>query len=285
MMNLIFKRSIYYALSLLPAGVFAQVILPGTYDYDRFIYDQLKSDSTSAITYQSSIFYGNSEGFTLINPLAQTSFNSAYPRSYNDGPVWKSKGLTQEVHSGVQFKKGVIHFTFHPVAYFSQNSSYRLASVNPDQNPLNYQFGVSRNVDFVQRYGTSSFVKFHPGQSEIAVRFKHFQFAASTQNFTLGPAIKNHIIMGNSASGFPHLTIGTPGKVDLRFKGVSLGAIEANLFYGLLSESNHFDTLSNNNRRYLNGMSLGYEVPYIKGLTVGFQRTLYKDTRYFESAD
>ncbi|MEP4596422.1 MAG: hypothetical protein ABJZ92_09465, partial [Cyclobacteriaceae bacterium] len=284
--KMVIKKTLQ-VLSLILIGLetVAQVNIPGTYLQRKDQSERLASDSSTHLTYSPSVYYAPGNKFQILNPFTQLSYNSAYPRGYNDGPVWKGKGLTQEFHAGIQFKKGLLNVTLYPMVYFSQNSAFRLASINPNQNPYSYQFGVSRNVDFVQRYGNSSYAKFHIGQSEVALRHKKFQLAVSTQNFTLGPAVHNHIIMSNSGPGFPHLILGTPEKVDLKFRDIELGKLEVNLFYGLLNESKYFDTLSNNNRRYLNGMSLGYEVPYIKGLTVGFQRTLYKDTRYFESAD
>lgn len=263
----------------------AQVILPGTYFDCRDQYDQLLLDSSNFLTYHPSVISAGAAGFSILNPYARLSFNSAYPRSYNDGPVWKGKGLTQELHAGFRWKKGPVSLTLFPVVYYSQNPAFDLASVNPDQNKYNYQFGVSGGIDYVQQYGNKAFVQFHPGQSELAFNTRFFQLAVSTQNFTLGPAVYNSIIMSNSGAGFPHLRLGTPGKVALKVKDVQLGSLEANLFYGLLYESEYFDTLSNDDKRYFNGLSVGYEIPYLKGLTVGFQRVLYKDTRYFESAD
>ena len=251
-----------------------------------FYYNRLASDTSENLTLINNILYEDNEYyFKILNPRTSASFNSTYARGYNDGPLWKGRGLSQDFDFGIQWKYKFLRLNIEPFIYFSQNASFRLATINPNQNPYNYQFGVSRNVDFVQKYGSDSFVKFHPGQSEIALQFQKFKMGVSTQNFTLGPAIHNHIIMSNSAEGLPHLTFGTAEKVDLKIRNVELGKFEAHLFYGLLSESNYFDSLANNDRRYINGMSIGYEVPYLTGLTIGFQRMLYKNTKYFESFD
>ncbi len=263
----------------------AQVTLPGTYFYTLDQYERLQSDSTEYLTYHPSIHKSDSEGFSFLDPYAQLSYNSAYPRSYNDGLIWKGKGLTQELHGGFRLKKGILNLTFYPAVYFSQNLSFDLASINSNQNEYSYQFGVSRQIDYVQRYGDDPFAQFHLGQSEIGMYTKYFEIAASTQNFTLGPGVYNSITMSNTAPGIPHIRLGTPGKTKLKVKDLDLGALELNLFYGLMNESDYFDTLSNNNTRYFNALTLAYEIPGLKGLSVGFNKVLYKDLRHFEPSD
>ncbi|WP_258103499.1 capsule assembly Wzi family protein [Marinoscillum sp. MHG1-6] len=278
------RNKISLLISFLLIGFYsqAQVFVPGSHFEHTKRLEELKKDSLPYLTIQPSIRY-ESEGFSLIAPLSQTSLNTSYARSYNDGPVWKGKGLTQELHAGFQYKKGLFSATIYPVIFASQNASYPLASVNPNQNPYNYQFGLSPKFDFVQRYGNSGFIYAHPGQSEISFGNDHFRIAASTQNFTLGPAAYNGIMMSNSAPGFPHLMIGTPQKINLKLKNIELGKLEANVFYGLLKESDYYDSIKSNDQRFITGLSLGYEVPYIDGLTIGLNRVMYKNTEYFES--
>ena len=263
----------------------AQVITPGTYIDSQFYAERLESDSVKDLTYHSSIKYADQNYFSILSPYTQFSFNTKYPRGYNDGAIWKGKGITQEFQGGFQWKQGFLRMTFSPIVYYSQNLSYNLAKANPAQHPYNYQFGVSKYVDFVQRYGDEGAWNFNLGQSEIAFQTKVFRISASTQNFTLGPGRYNSIIMSNSGAGFPHIMLSTPNKLELNAGNVKLGAVEANIFYGLLKESSYFDTLSSNDKRYLNGLSIGYEIPYVKGLTVGFHRSMYKNTTYFETAD
>ncbi|MFY0599805.1 MAG: hypothetical protein JXR03_09030 [Cyclobacteriaceae bacterium] len=266
--------------------LFAQVSEITLLDQLKNGYENLIADTAKNLTYRPTIIYkDDNQYFKFLNIQYGISFNSKYPRSYNDGSVWKGKGITNELNGGVQLRTGLLYATFYPVIFHSGNASYHMKSINPDQNKFNYQFGVSRNIDFVQRYGDNSFTEFNLGQSELAFRTKHFHIAASTQNFTLGPSKYNGIIMSNGAPGFPHIVIGTPQKINLKIKNFDLGNAEINLYYGLLSESNYFDTISNNNKSYLNALSIGYEIPYIKGLSVGFQKVLYKNTQHFNIND
>ena len=87
----------------LPFLLLAQVSIPGEY-FNRI---DKKNDST-VLSFYPSVRYESDKGFGLISPLVKTSFNSNYPRGYNDGPIWKGKGLTFELHGGVQGKKGIL---------------------------------------------------------------------------------------------------------------------------------------------------------------------------------
>lgn len=252
---------------------------------DRYWHEALISDSTKSRAFYENIIYAKGDYFKWTNPRTTTSFNSTYSRTFNDAAVWKGKGLTQDVSFGFQFKKGALNITFEPITYFSQNSPYSLASIDSLRNEFNYQFGVSRRIDYVQRYGSTPFLTAHPGQSEIALRWDVFQFALSTQNFIIGPARDNSILMSNSAAGFPHLMIGTPRKINFEFFGIDFGRGEFNVFMGLLDESDYFDQDPDNDLRYINGMSASYEHSALPGLSVGFNRVMYKNEENFYWSD
>jgi len=259
-------------------SVIAQtVVIPGERFTPSKMYDTLE------LSYHPAIKSTSEEGFHILNPFFKNSFNTGYPRGYNDGAVWKGKGLTSELHGGVQYNKGVLSMTFHPVVYFSQNLSFNLAPQN-FKNLSPYAYQVNNDIDWVQRYGNSSFAKFYPGQSEIKVTLGKFVASLSTQNFTLGPSIFNPIIMSNQGPGFPHLRIGvTPTTVHI--KDFNLFKFEANVFYGLLFESKYYDQNKSNNKRFIDGLALSISPSFFPNLTVGFHRFMYKDTQYFRSRD
>ncbi len=256
----------------------AQVSIPGDY-FNRI---DKYTDST-ALTFYSSIQNQNKNGFLFLDPFIKSSFNSNYPRGYNDGAVWKGKGLTVEGHAGFQGRKGKLSFTFFPVAYFSQNASFELAPLNsPSRNRFAYQF--ENRIDWVQRYGDQSFFAFHHGQSEVRFELGSFIPSISTQNYSLGPAIFNPILLSRQAGGFPHVRLGSkPFKIKI--KEQSLGLFEVNSTFGLLSESDYFDGKSNNDKRYINTISLAYSPSFLPELTLGINRVAYKQTRFFEPAD
>lgn len=255
----------------------AQVVIPG----EQFIPSKL--NDTLELSYHPSIKEVKDEGFQILNPYFKTSINTTYPRGYNDGPVWKGKGITTQLHGGFQYNNAALSITFHPVVYYSQNAQFPLDSQNfANLSPFAYQ--IDRGIDWVQKYGSSPFASFHPGQSEIKLTLGSFVTSVSTQNFTLGPSIFNPIIMSNQGAGFPHLRLGI-SPTTIHIKKLNLFKLESYVYYGLLHESNYYDQGESNNRRYLNGLSIGLSPAFFPNLTIGFNRFMYKDAQYFESKD
>ncbi|MBV6646823.1 MAG: hypothetical protein KI790_15300 [Cyclobacteriaceae bacterium] len=267
--------------------IIGQVTIPGTYEEDQRRLEWIKADSSRRMVYYPSVEVPLEEelGFKWVDPMVMTSVNTSYVRSFNDGPLWKGKGLTTSFYGGFQWNKGILNVAFAPLIYLSQNGELDLTDPVAGRNPFAYQFTAAGDIDYVQKFGDKSFWKFHPGQSDISLNFKHVSAGASTQNFAFGPARYNHIIMSTSGEGFPHAYLRTNEKIALRAKGADLGKFEAFLFYGLLQESDYFDTNEDNDQRYINGFSVGYEIPYLKGVTLGFSNVLYKDVEFFQTAD
>ncbi|WP_421872932.1 hypothetical protein [Marinoscillum sp.] len=258
----------------------AQVSVPSGYLQPL---DILNDSTTLAL--HSSVNSSTEDAFELLNPQARISFNNTYPRGFNDGPVWKGKGFTTEAHFGFTGKIKALSYTFYPVVYYSQNRGALRTPVNPRGNyPYGYQFQVGGGIDFVQRYGSDPFTKFHLGQSEVRLQFGKFISAVSTQNYSVGPSVFNPIILSRQGEGFPHLRLGTE-PLDLQIKDIEFGRLEANFIVGYLRESDYFDDDSDNDNSYFNALFLAYTPPFLKNLTLGFNKSLYKQTNRFSSQD
>lgn len=245
----------------------------------------LASDSVLHYNYLPSISYLEGNYFKFLDAESGVSFNTKYPRSYNDGPLWQGKGLTYQLNGGFQIKKGYFYATFYPGFFHSQNRDFRLADIRSDRNEYNYQFGIFGDIDFTQRYGNQSFTKFYLGQTELAFRTDKLEVSVSTQNFSLGPARFNSIMMSNSGVGFPHLTIGSPKKIPVKISKWDLGSVDSQLFVGLLEESNFFDTISTNDLRYFNSLIFSYSFPKIESISIGFSKVMYKNSYFFKPSD
>jgi len=72
-----------FILSIRCTFLSAQVSVPGDY-FNRI--DKIK-DSTFLTLYRS-IQNNSKNNIEIINPYSLISFNSAYPRGYNDGAIW-----------------------------------------------------------------------------------------------------------------------------------------------------------------------------------------------------
>lgn len=214
----------------------------------------------------------------LLDPFWNTSFNSKYPRGYNDGAQWRGKGLNSALNFGFTGKTGMLQFTFAPILYTAQNSNYHIANSSFPKNEFAYPF--SNQIDWVQRYGDNDVYSFDLGQSEIRLIYKKATIGIGTQNMSWGPSQFNPILMSTNAGGFPHIDLGTNVPVH-----TSIGDIEFKSFWGVLKESDFFDLDEDNNSRYITGFIFGYSPNFIKGLSIGFNRVLYQRSRDFDFVD
>lgn len=206
-------------------------------------------------------------------------FNNKYARGYNDGAVWKGRGLTSSLQGGVQGKFKMIDLTLAPIFFYSQNSNFSLAPLTGSNNIYNYQFRDNQ-IDYVQRYGDDSFTKFNLGQSEIRLVYQSITLGVSTQNIIWGPGQQNSLIMSNNASGIPHLDFGTYKPIETK-----IGIFEGKIYYGVFKSSIYFSENDSQKDRFWTGMSIGYSPIFLPELTLGFNRSLYKNGSEFELKD
>ena len=263
----LFLMSIVFC--LIPKS-YAQKSVPGT------ILQQINKTQDSTTLFFHTSTATPKESFKVLDLNSRVSFNSSYPRGFNDGPLWKGKGITTELHGGISGKKGKWSFQLMPVIFFSQNSEFKQAP-NNRENELTYQF---TRIDWVQRYGTSAKLFFHPGQSEVKFQAGKFIASLSTQNYSVGPSFFNPVLLSQQGNGFPHLRIGSSP-----FTIKKIGVFEANVLGGVLIESDHFDNETKNDFRLFNGLFINYQPSFLKNFKIGIGKVLYKQTRYFEAED
>lgn len=208
-----------------------------------------------------------------VRPLAaemRLVYNSKYPHDVNDGALWAGKGGSAALSAGVQVKWGPVTGTLYPTVYASQNDDFPLAPVSFGNRP-SFAYAWHQNIDWPQRFGAETVKEYDWGQSGIRVDLSGFTAGFSTENMWWGPTVRNPIIMGNSAAGFPHIDLGTGRPV-----WIGIGHIEARAIWGELRESDYFDTDPDNDRRYITGLTFGYRPSFLPGLTIGGTRVLYQ---------
>lgn len=280
-----------YAIIIFLHESVGQIVTPDSYQSYIWDFTRLSEADSSALMLHYSIKTRHSKSpFAFTTPLAKASYNSGYARGYNDGPVWKGKGMNAEIHGGFSGSAGPVSYSLQPVVYYAQNASFDLApAVFPNINPYGYQFldrDIPNKIDWVQRYGNDPIMKFHPGQSEIKLAFGGFSTSLTTQNYLYGPAIFSPILLGNNAPGMPKLNIGTNGPINVSYKDFQLGRFEGNLIYGLMKESDFFfNDQSLKEWSYYNALFLGFSPAIVPNLPIGFSKALYMNNRYWEPED
>jgi hypothetical protein len=156
-----------------------------------------------------------------------------------------------------------------PVGAWQENRAYRVPpSAEPGFSPWANPFhGGTSTIDLPLRMGPRAFGTLDLGQSFLRLDAWNLALGLSGENLWWGPGLRNSLLMSNSAAGFPHLFLGTTRPLD-----VWLGFLEAELLWGLLSESRWFDADPANDRRLIEGAVFTFEPAALRGLTLGFAR-------------
>ena len=302
------KNPVTYFLSALLIGFSflsqAQTTTPGSFLHDYMNLLNLKNQQLNDFSFNNSIYYGfdtlawdvwgqftgkknvpGENSFQWIDPQFDLHLNSTYARSYNDGPIWKGKGLTPALSLGFQGNFGKFYYTAAPAFFYSQNAPFDLANIQPTFNPYNYQFATYGYIDYVQRYGDQSFGYVSPGQSEVRFIDGKFTFGLSTQNISWGPAVFNPILRSKNAEGFPHLDLGFFAPYEIKIGGINFGTVNGKFIAGTLRRSKYHNSNSGGAHRYVTGFTFDYQHPRIDGLKIGLNRALYKNLKDFKFQD
>ena len=206
----------------------------------------------------------------------RTGFNSAFPWGQNDGPMWQGKGLSLQLSAGAGFRRGGLEVVVSPKLVYAANGSFALAPLAPPPgySPFAYPYhrnGAELRIDWPQRFGTGSYRRLDPGETRIRFRWRALEAGAGTNSMSWGPGIRNAIVMSDNAGGFPHAYAGTSRPVS-----IGIGKLGAQIYWGQLSESRFFDTISTNNHRWFNGLLLSFEPRGLEGLSLGAARVFYE---------
>ena len=205
-----------------------------------------------------------------IYPTLEAVYNTQYARIANDGALWSGKGASASLSGGAHVIWGPVTATLYPTVYASQNRSFAFAPVGfADRTEFAYPW--SRNIDWPQRFGNEALTEFDLGQSGIRIDLGAFTAGISTESMWWGPSIKNPILMSNTGPGFPHVDLGTGRPVR-----TGIGNIEVRAIWGELRESEFFDSDPDNQRRYITGLTFGYQPTFLPGFTLGGTRILYQ---------
>ena len=223
----------------------------------------------------------------LVRPTPATAgafVNSGYPDDRNNGPVWEGRGLSVAVSGGARLRWRAVSAALAPTIAFQQNGDHDFfeeprRAFSPERNRwINYsRFVYARPghlpgwIDLPQRFGESAFWSAHPGESYLRVDPGFLSAGVSTENLWWGPGLRNSILLSNTGAGFPHLFLATPGPVD-----VGIGEVAAEAVWGRLTESDHFDDDSENDRRLFQALVVTFSPAGAEGLHLGAARVYYE---------
>ena len=227
---------------------------------------------------QSESFYlkGVPQGIfvKLYGPEWYNSYNTAAPYGQNDGALWQGKGYNTSLTAGVRLEAYGLELTVKPQLCWQENREFDIMPSNTDSE-YGYFWGYGKNIgcDVPQRFGDSSFWTFDWGDTEIRYTWHTLTVGFGTQSPWLGPAWLNPMLGSNNAASYPKFDIGIrKQRVVIPGLNWNLGEIEGRIWTGYLSESDYFDTDSNNNHNMINGFAVAYSPSFIPGMTLSVNK-------------
>jgi hypothetical protein len=173
---------------------------------------------------------------TPLPARVQTTFNSAFPYGYNDGPVWAGRGLTTAAHVGFVARAGPVTFTAAPMVFRAENAAFELRP-NGQSGLLSYGDAfLVPSVDHPQRFGATAYGRFDAGNTSLRLDVSGVALGLSTANQSWGPAQDHPLLLGNNAAGFPHVFIETARPANLW-----VGHLHGRVIWGRLEQTPYID--------------------------------------------
>ncbi|MEO8194258.1 MAG: capsule assembly Wzi family protein [Gemmatimonadales bacterium] len=223
---------------------------------------------------------------SVIAPELYAVNNSAIPFSINDGPVWAGVGTSTRILAGVDLTAGPFRLILAPELVRADNDFFLLRDtlrfyappVPKERSGGGFVFPWYAlgpySIDLPTRFGSKSIERLDAGQSTAMVEYRGAAAGISNENQWWGPGIRNALILSNNAPGFPHAFIRTAHPVPTR-----VGAFEARLLVGGLTESHWFDTTSTNNLRSISAFGFTFRPSFQNNLVVGGARSVYATSK------
>ncbi|HEY0242592.1 MAG TPA: capsule assembly Wzi family protein [Gemmatimonadaceae bacterium] len=222
-------------------------------------------------------YFKLSERRTVALPMSVSTFaNTSFPFGGNDGPVWKGRGLTGSVSSGLVTRWKSVAAVFAPLAFVSQNASIALMP-NGQTGRLSFANGrFPLSVDKPQTFGDGAYARFDPGESTLRLDFRALAAGVSTAGQWWGPTSEFPVVLGNNAGGFPHAFVGTArpvGPGGLRVHGrVVYGFLEQSDYSPVTGADEFVDFTETGTRRFMAGIIALVQIGGLKGWELGGSR-------------
>lgn len=193
--------------------------------------------------------------------------NSGYPEDRNDGGLWSGRGLSAELSGGVRASYGPLSVGLLPALRYSQNRDF--------EHPVVDRPGFSRyanafynDIDLPQRFGDGALTAVSPGQSYARIDVYGVAAGVSTENVWLGPAIRNPILLSNSAEGFPHAFVRSAHPIDAR-----IALVDVSVLLGSVQESDWYDARDDNDDGRIGAWTVALRPRGLETLELGVGRT------------
>lgn len=216
---------------------------------------------------------GARRGVHVIQPVLRGAWNSHLPESHNDGSLWAGRGANLSMTGGVSYsmpRGGVlVDLRIAPTINASQNRPFQIfPNAEPNRSSFSSPWHLrSSPADLPLRFGSQSIKSIEVGQSALTLTARGVAFGISSASEWWGPSIRNTLVLSNNAAGIPRAFVRTAAPVRSR-----LGAFDARLMVGTLTESPYFDRDRSNDYRSASGALVTFRPALDTSLTIGASR-------------
>ena len=260
--------------------IYAQTVPVGMTDYseERIRNQQLISGARYSFTIRP---VSDSISQRILPATLLSSFNTYAPFGWNDGAMIPAAGLQTFATAGVFLKYKALSLQLKPELVMAENRDFdTFAQKGAFRAPMLVLWNSS---DIPERMGTSSFTRFHLGQSALRLSSKLVSVGISSENLWWGPGYRNSLLMSNNAPGFLHGTFNSVKPLK-----TFAGSFEFQLIGGRLDGSgvqpNPLDYIVGNTSylepklddwRYISALTVNYQPRFAPGLFLGVSRSFY----------
>jgi hypothetical protein len=233
--------------------------------FSRSMFERMQMDSTrSAYIGRAITGRDGPLSWARLPASIDLSYNTSFPYGWNDGAVWRGRGLTMAGSAGVQGDLGSIEIRLAPEAFLAQNSAFPLmpTTASPFADPI-----ASTTIDRPQRFGNRSYGRITGGQSSVAIETHGVAAGVSTGNQWFGPMGEWPLLLGDNAAGFPHLF----GQSAYPWN-IGVGKVHGRIFYGTLSQSAYTTIPDSAASRYVSGIIGTFTPRFAPNVEIGAAR-------------
>ncbi|MDQ8159333.1 MAG: hypothetical protein P3C09_03330 [Gemmatimonadota bacterium] len=216
--------------------------------------------------------------FDVLAPEVRMVHNSGLPFSINEGPLWAARGTNTIATAGVALRIGPLSAQIAPQYIRSENRRFQVIPYPQGNVPARNVWAnpfhpPASSIDLPLRFGDGPIERVVPGQSRVALELPLISVGASTENVWWGPTLRNPILLGANAEGFPHLLAETRQGI-----ATPVGRLHAVGMLGRLRESAYFDANPSNDVRSLSGMLFAWTPWFDQAFTIGVARLVMSTT-------
>jgi hypothetical protein len=234
-------------------------------------------------TNRTAPLYSPSKGVeaNLYEPVLFQSYNTRLPRGTNDGRLWQGRGYNSAFTTGAEISAGPLNVRLNPVIGMAQNRAFDLGPYQPPLISSSF-YGLRENasvyayrdfqgyIDYVQRYGDSTYSWADLGDSYIELKVSAFRLALSNERIWAGPAVNNALQFGYSAPGFRHIYAGT-----YRPFHTPAGSFEIAYIFGKTVESEYFSVNRGIDSHSVQSLLFVYKPWFSERFIIGLNRTYF----------